>query len=178
MKIIVINGRPRSGKDTFVEFCQKHCLWCLNVSTVDFVKTIATQCGWDGIKTPENRKFLSDLKDLLTEWGDIPFKKVGEAIVAFGSEMKVYDFNPDKDGIVFIHCREPKEIDRFKKELGAQSLLMLRGEVDEEETSNHADEEVFNYNYDYVISNEGTLLDLEDAAVHFLEMMKVNLKKY
>ena len=36
------------------------------ISTVDFVKQIARECGWDGVKTPRNRKFLSDLKDLLT----------------------------------------------------------------------------------------------------------------
>lgn len=180
MKIIVINGRPRAGKDTFVEFCQKHCMWCLNISTVDFVKDVARYCGWNGEKTPENRKFLSDLKALLTEWDDVPFRKVGEAIIAFGSEMKIYDFDPDKDGIVFIHCREPEQIDRFKKELGAQALLISREEDeddDDEMLSNKSDANVYNYKYDYYISNEGTLQDLEDVAVRFLDGMGIkNLK--
>ena len=34
---------------------------CRIVSTVDFVKEIAARWGWDGTKTPQNRKFLSDL---------------------------------------------------------------------------------------------------------------------
>ena len=177
MKIIVINGRPRAGKDTFVEFCQKHCMWCLNISTVDFVKDVARYCGWNGEKTPENRKFLSDLKALLTEWNDIPFKKVAEAIIAFGSEMKIYDFDPDRDGIVFIHCREPEQIDRFKKELGAQTLLISREEDDDEMFSNESDANVYNYKYEYYITNEGTLQDLEDVAVRFLDGMGIkNLK--
>ena len=168
MKIIVINGRPRSGKDTFVNFCRDHMHWCLNVSTVDFVKVIAAKCGWDGTKTAENRKFLSDLKDLLTKWGDVPFKKVCREIELFKAEMEAHNFDPDTEGVVFIHCREPKEIERLCEELGAQSLLILRAAVENTVQSNHADAEVYNYNYDYTISNDNTLQDLEDAAVNFL----------
>lgn len=178
MKIIVINGRPRAGKDTFVEFCQKHCIWCLNVSTVDFVKEVAQHCGWDGTKTPENRAFLSSLKDILTLWNDVPFKKVCKEISSFVGEMTLYDFDPETEGIVFIHCREPEEIDRFRVELGSQSLLITRSDVEDEAQSNHADAEVNKYKYDYMIANDGTLDDLEDAAVHFLEAMGIrNLKK-
>jgi dephospho-CoA kinase len=168
MRIIIINGRPRAGKDTFVEFCQKHCNWCLNISTVDFVKKIATCCGWDGAKTPENRKFLSDLKDLLTQWNDVPYKDVCNEIGLFKNRVIAYDFDPSTDAIAFVHCREPKEIARLCKELNAQSLLITRDEVETNDQSNHADAEVYNYNYDYIISNEGTLQDLENAAVRFL----------
>jgi dephospho-CoA kinase len=173
MRIIVINGRPRAGKDTFVEFCQKHCHWCLNVSTVDFVKKVANYCGWDGTKTPENRKFLSDLKDLLTQWDDIPYKKVCNEIALFQNRVRMYDFDPDTDAITFIHCREPKEIARLCEELGAQSLLITRDEVETNDQSNHADAEVYNYKYDYMIPNENTLQDLEEAAVRFLTALGI-----
>lgn len=134
----------RSGKDTFVEFCQKHCNWCLNVSTVDFVKKVANYCGWDGTKTPENRKFLSNLKDLLTQWDDIPYKQVCNEITLFQNRVRMYDFEPDTDAIAFIHCREPEEIARLCKELGAQSLLITRSAVETNDQSNHADAEVYN----------------------------------
>ena len=54
MRIVVINGMPRSGKDTFVGMCQEIIgeKRCLNVSTVDFVKEVAAYCGWDKTKTP------------------------------------------------------------------------------------------------------------------------------
>ena len=158
----------RAGKDTFVEFCKKHCNWCLNISTVDFVKQIAECCGWDGTKTAANRKFLSDLKDLLTEWNDVPYKKVVRALKFFEIEVMDFDFDPEEDAIAFIHCREPKEIERLCNELGAQSLLITRDEIEEDKTSNHADEEVFDYKYDYIIANNDTLQDLEAAAVKFL----------
>lgn len=177
MKIVIINGMPRAGKDTFVEFCQKHCTWCLNISTVDFVKDAARFCGWNGEKTPENRKFLSDLKDLLTKWNDIPYQKVINAIQLFEAEIKMYDFDPDKNAIVFIHCREPEEIQRFCDELGALSLLIQRPAVENNEQSNHADAEVMNYKYNFIISNEGSLKELEAKAYLFLTKLGIqNLK--
>ena len=49
---------------------------CRIISTVDFVKEVAKFCGWNGQKTPKDRKFLSDLKNILTQWNDIPYKDI------------------------------------------------------------------------------------------------------
>lgn len=176
MQIICINGAPTCGKDTFVKLCQKYLLWCGNFSTVDFVKEVAAHAGWDGTKTPHNRKFLSDLKDLLTEWDDVPFKKIQDAICLYKKEAESYDFSSE-DVLCFIHCREPKEIQKFVGKMGAKTLLIRRPDVERGEQSNHADSDVFNYNYDYTITNDGTLLDLENKAVDFiLELGYKNLR--
>lgn len=167
MKIIVINGVPCSGKDTFAWLCQKHSTWFGNFSTVDFVKEVARKCGWNGTKTPENRKFLSDLKDLLTEWEDIPYKKVFVEVQRLGYDAIRFGFDED-EAVCFIHCREPQEIQKFVDRLGAKTLLIRRPDVENNEQSNHADAQVFNYDYDYTIVNDGTLEDLEHKAVDFL----------
>ena len=177
MQIVVINGMPRAGKDQFVSFCQKHLLWCLNTSTVDFVKEVAAMCGWDGTKTPENRAFLSDLKDLLTRWQDIPFKKVEKRINSYVSEAESYDFSSD-DVLCFIHCREPQEIQKFVDKLGAKTLLIRRPAVEALMQSNHADANVLEYNYDYVIRNDGSLEQLELKAIELLrDLGYKNLRK-
>jgi hypothetical protein len=167
MQVVVINGMPRAGKDQFVLFCQKHITWCKNISTVDFVKQVANFCGWDGTKTPENRAFLSDLKDLLTKWNDIPFKKVKHEAERYNSEAVAYDFDTD-EVLVFVHCREPEEITKFVKEMNAVTLLIRCDAIENNEQSNHADAEVFNYDYDYIVENNGTLEDLEESAITFL----------
>ena len=172
MKIIVINGMPRAGKDQFVTYCQHHITWCFNFSTVDFVKEVAAMCGWDGTKTPKNREFLAKLKDLLTLWGDVPFNKISRNIQLARMEMEGYGFDPDKDGIVFIHCREPEEIAKFVRELNAKTLLIRRPAVEDAEQSNAADSGVFAYEYDYTIDNSGSLAELEYKAIQFLEMLK------
>ena len=130
-------------------------------------------CGWDGTKTPKNREFLSNLKDLLTKWNDIPYQKISKEIELFKRRMENHNFNPDTEGIVFIHCREPQEIARFVKEMGAYSLLMRRPSEESKEQSNHADAEVFDFDYNYIIYNDSTLAALEGQAVSFLVEMNI-----
>lgn len=175
MTIVVINGAPTAGKDAFVRFCQKHLTWCGNFSTVDFVKWVAAQCGWDGTKTPHNRAFLSDLKDLLTQWGDVPFKKVVREMALYESNAKSYDFSSD-DVLCFVHCREPQEIQKFVDKLGAKTLLIRRPSVENCVQSNHADAGVFNYRYDYTITNDGTLEELEQKAINFMKKLNYTTK--
>lgn len=170
MKYFIINGRPRSGKDTFVNFCLEELgAFGKLISTVDFVKKIATECGWDGTKDLKNRKFLSDLKDLLTNWGDVPYKKTLQEIDMFKFDLDYWDVS-DK-GVVFIMCREPKEIERFERELNAKSVLIRRASVEFEQQSNHADSEVLNHKYDYIIENNGTVDELKEKAKEFLKKL-------
>ena len=176
MKVVVINGKGGVGKDEFVKQCAGHALWCVNLSTVDFVKEIAQQCGWDGTKTAANRKFLSDLKDLLSEWGDIPFQKVKERIEYLRGKVDLYDFSSE-ELIVFVHCREPKEIQRYVDEFGAITLLIRRSAAESVEQINHADNGVLDYQYDYTIVNDGTIEELADKALDFMQKIGVtNLK--
>ena len=168
MKYFIINGRPRSGKDTFVNFCLEELgAFGKLISTVDFVKKIATECGWDGTKDLKNRKFLSDLKDLLTNWGDVPYKKTLQEIDMFKFDLNCW--NVSDKGMVFIMCREPKEIERFERELNAKSLLIRRASVEFEQQSNHADSEVLNHKYDYIIENNDTIDELKEKAKGFLK---------
>ena len=44
------------------------------ISTITYVKDIAKTIGWDGGKSPADRRFLSDLKDALTRWKDLPYQ--------------------------------------------------------------------------------------------------------
>lgn len=172
MKIFVVNGYPGSGKTTFEnyveDFAKKEGYYTLILSTVTFVKKIATEIGWDGTKTPKNRKFLSDLKNLLAEWGDIPFLDVKSSIRCWKAEMESYNINTDKL-IVFIDCREPKEIERLCKELGAESIFIVNYLASSGEFSNDADAKVANYTYDYKINNNGFLADLLVTAADFVK---------
>ena len=128
MKVTVINGAPTVGKDTFVTMCKDvyGSKRILNISTVDYVKDVAYELGWDGTKTPKNRKFLSDLKDLLTEWEDIPFIQTCQRIESwldFACEEMGVD---EEEAVVFIHCREPDEIARFVECYDVVTLCIRR----------------------------------------------------
>jgi acid phosphatase class B len=148
-------------QDIFLEeYPDSKC--CYIFSTIDFIKDIAYKCGWDGTKTGKNRKFLSDLKDLLTEWNDVPYQHILTQIEHIPLYLK------EKDIIVFIDSREPEEIERFKRELDAKTLLIRRDE-NQIEITNHADRDVENYKYDYIIENNRSLIDLYARAREFLK---------
>lgn len=80
-----------------------------------------------------------------------------------------YNLEPEKF-YLFIHCREPKEIQRIVNTYNAKTLLIKRGEL--VVTSNHADANVNDYNYDFVINNNGSLEELRDKAKLFMGALR------
>ena len=174
VQIIVINGMPGCGKTTFEEYCLKKLApYADMLSTVTFVKEIAEKCGWNGEKTPKNRKFLSDLKDLLSEWNDVPFKKIEQRAIQFSNELAMFGLN-DKTAYLFVDSREPEEIQRFCDELGAISVLVRRPEVENNQASNHADANVKCFSYDEYIDNNGSLEELNLESKNFIERIMKN----
>lgn len=159
-QIIVINGTGGCGKDTFVDFCKKYSS-IMNFSSIDKVKEIATLIGWNGTKTDKDRKFLADLKRLTTEYNDMAFNSIKEAI---------NEFRNSRDELLFIHIREPEEIDRMVREFGAKTLLIKRDGL-ELIKSNPSDANVENYNYDFIVVNK-TLDDLDKQAYKFIDEIK------
>ena len=171
MKIIIINGQGGAGKDTFINFCKKKN-WDITIhsfSTVDFVKKIATQCGWEGEKTQESRRFLSDLKDAMTRYNDRPYYSVLEEIDRLLYNLHSFDI-PTDDLVIFIHAREPKDVKRWVDVLKARTLLIHRSS--ESIFDNHADRDVYTMDYDYMIVNNGTLDDLKEKAVEFIDNLR------
>ena len=153
--IIIINGYGGSGKDTFVEFVSKYNK-VYNFSSVDKVKEIAKLIGWTGTKEEKDRKFLSDLKKLTTDYNDMPFNSIKDA---------VNDFKMSDKEIMFIHIREPEEIKRAVLEFNAKTLFIKRDDINKI-TSNDSDKNVEKYDYDFIIENT-TLDDLEEKAKNF-----------
>ena len=170
MNYFVVNGKPRSGKDTFIDYCLAYLgQYGYKISTIDFIKEIALKCGWDGVKSSKNRKFLSDLKDLLTMWKDVPHRQTLKNIQYFHHFLEQFDAT-DR-GVVFILSREPEDIERFKEELNAKTILITRDEIDNLENFNHADAEVFKFNYDITITNNKNKEDLKLTAFNFLKSL-------
>lgn len=180
VKVVVVNGRPGCGKTTFEQICRNFCATnsvhfqgerttlVVITSTVDFVKKIAVSCGWDGTKTPENRKFLSDLKALLTSWNDLPYKEIQTE----AHRLDKWGCYKNYDWILFVDCREPEEIQKLKERLNATTVLIRRPDVEENETSNRSDAEVFSYDYDLTIFNNSDIINLENEAKKFIEYMR------
>lgn len=165
-QIFVINGSGGVGKDTFVELVSvelndklKKFHTVVNFSSVDKVKEIAREIGWDGKKSEKDRKFLSDLKSLTSDYCDMPFQSMKNKIKEF--------IGSDEEQVLFLHIREPEEIKRVVDEFKAKSILIVRDSV-MHITSNVSDKNVFDYYYDFVIENNGTIEDLRNKVRQFI----------
>lgn len=168
-KYIVINGSNGSGKDTFVEFCLDYIhstydnIEVHNISTIDPVKNVAKVFGWDGIKDNKSRMFLVELKQAWVKYNDGSLQYI-----------QTYANNTSKevDNIIFIHCREPEEIDKIKNRFNAKTLLVVRDKI--EIANNSSDLNVNNYIYDTTIANYLTLDHLNYLAGIFCNNLILN----
>lgn len=161
--VVVINGRGGVGKDTMCEIIGKHYrVW--NISSIDPIKKIAFDNGWDGKKSEKARKFLADLKQLFVEFNDLPQKYLLEKYKQF--------LKSDKD-ILFVQIREANEIAKFKDSIGGECVtLLIRGRADvKKEWNNVADDEVENYKYDFYYENNKKLEDVENDFLQFFNQM-------
>lgn len=159
-QIIIINGQGGVGKDTICDIVKKHYKIKV-VSSIDMIKAIAIYGGWDKQKDLKGRKLLSDLKLAFSEYNDLPFKQMAH-------EIKIFKNFRDEQ-ILFIHVREPDEIKKLVSEYSEiKTLLITRGES-QLNFGNMSDDNVENYDYDFVFENNGELENLENDFMCFFE---------
>lgn len=174
-KIFIMNGQGCSGKDTAVSTIMMYDKMLRNterikhISMVGRAKEIAKLAGWNGSKEPKDRKFLSDLKTLLDNYNDCSFNYISYLI-------KAPTYFDGKNAVptpyIFVDAREPDDIDRLKENFDCTTILIKRGQAIN--FGNDADDNVFNYQYDYVIENNGTLEKFKENVIDFWNLIIEN----
>lgn len=159
-RIFILNGKAGAGKDTFALYLNV-LTPTLHYSSVRKVKEIARSCGWDdNNKTEKDRKFLSELKQLTTEYSDLSFKDVGERVREF-LYRDIYK------NIMLIDIREPEEIKRFVDCYPRTKTIYIENINIDKIESNNSDKRVENFQYDYIVKNNGTFDELEQEVKKF-----------
>lgn len=165
-KVYITNGSAENGKDSFYELLNKY-VSVYKYSSIDLVKEMFEVVGiTKDNKTEKKRRLWSDGKDLLTEYDDIPFKDITSIVTDFKN-------NKIETEVLLIDIREPEEISRAVKAFGAEAILVRKPDA-KKIISNHADANVENYEYDYIIENDGTLEQLDKMAYLFSEQVIKN----
>lgn len=155
MKVLIINGMGGSGKDTFVKYLRNY-VDLFHCSIADLPKKIATGLGWKGEKDEKSRKLLSDIKLAIDNYNDANFTYI---------KNKINDATRAGYKLVCVDMREANQIERAKKEFGAITVFVDRDVP--KILTNPADAGVYDYQYDYVIDNNGTLEELKQSAQTF-----------
>lgn len=160
--VLIVNGKPRAGKDTFAQILNTF-VPVYKYSIIDRVKTIAMDCGWRGQKTEKDRKFLHDLKKLTDEYSSMAFQDVLERVAAFDDGLITKE-------VMVIDVRDPEEIEELADTIGALTVFIQNDNVPDV-TSNPADANVANYEYDFILENNGSLEDFEFTVYSFLNVL-------
>lgn len=178
-KVVVINGAPQSGKDTFVDLATKYCDMdesanVLNLSSVDIIKGALASFGWDGEKTDEVRNIISAIKKIWIS------AQNGPTMFLMNNILKFHEEYVGEDNIVFCHIREPEEIGKLEDIMRGMNvvgidfmtLLIIRVK-DAIDTDNLSDSDnptkIMEYPYDEVIYNDSDLATYDDKVCKFID---------
>lgn len=166
-KVIVINGYPGAGKDTFVKLCSHYSQHVFELHTSSPAKNALTALGWNGQKSEEIRNLLASLMVTGAELFDSAFMYVQNQVTRIRKRYE--DEEIQESPIIFVHCREPQNIDRYVQKFGAMTLFIERDLTwDTTKPINDSDALVALYSYDHTIDNNGSEEELELAAREFI----------
>lgn len=158
--VVIINGTGSCGKDTVGDIVSKYCKTC-RIDSVEIPKYILKLLGWDGVKTTQARKTISELKKVLSEFNDCVFTTMTSRVEVFMSDSFDYAY-------AFVHIREKPEIDRLHdycvdRGYSVKKCLVLGRH--ERNWGNDSDDNPDYFNpddYDIVLHNDGDISFLEE----------------
>jgi len=167
-RTIIINGPASTGKDEIAKIAKKILdIPVYNISSITPVMEIAKLMGWDGKKDEQSRELLSNLKDLWVGYNNGPINQLVKTVDEIDDR-----YNPPDPYLIFIHIREPEEIEKFKTNYPDTTTVLVKRDC-VEKYSNRADAFVSEYNYDYVIENNETLVELEESVRTLLKDLNI-----
>ena len=158
-KIVVLNGNPTSGKNTFAELCEGFSA-TEHISYVDFTRDMLDNVGvnYHG-KTAADRQLLETVNDALEKHSDLPFLD----ICRFTENLSTLF-----TGILFVDIRKPENIKRYVERF-PQTITVFVDDGKPATNVTFSDSVVKDMKYDYTISNTGTIEQLRDKAKLFVE---------
>ena len=173
MIVLIINGAPRAGKDTFIELVAEVIGEPVAVySSIDWVKEQAKIMGWDGVKDTKGRAFCSEIKDACTKYNDRPFTEI----------MKMYEkaIIPPYNRMPYFctNIREPAEITKLEDHCAERSIscysIWIRNHTAEknaETLTNSGDTQYMNHSYSFQVPNHTTLDDFKNGVEILLSII-------
>ena len=171
MRVILISGKARHGKDTVASYIKEGLETCgykvLITHYADLVKYVCTTYfGWDGKKDEHGRHLLQYIGTDVVRANDPDYW------VRFVYEIAKL-FKDEWDYMIVPDARFPNEVNTFKdSEFETVHVRVVRDNFDDgmtEEQRNHASETALDEcEPDKIIENNGTLDDLMKKSVELV----------
>ena len=171
MQVIAISAKARHGKDTTAEILKE--LYeakgkrVLITHFADLLKYICTKFfNWDGQKNEAGRTLLQQ----------IGTNTIGRKYPDFWVNfiINILEIFKDTWDIVLIpDCRFPIEVEQLKRNFDTKVLRIVRPNFDNDltETQKQHPSEIAldNYNFDFIIENNSSILDLKTKLKNYID---------
>lgn len=174
LTVVVVNGRPNSGKDTMIRLAMNYIeeneyAITKTFSSIDPVKDVLKKFGWNGEKTDEIRALLSSLKKLWSDGDNGPTKYLLRAI------NDIVRANTDNsDIVIFVQIREMSEIKLLEQQLefnyprGVKFRIVNIYRSDYIDHGNESDDNTDNY-YDIRLINDLDVIQFKHKVEVFVD---------
>lgn len=168
MKVICLSGKAQHGKTTaancLLDYYKKTGYKVLFTNYGDLLKYIAKAFfNWNGEKDEAGRTLLQSLGDKFRNYDRDYFVKF---------IVDVLKANLEKwDAVLIGDCRFPNEIEIMKKNFDTVAVRVDRGDftggLTDEQREHISETALDNYDFDYVIKNDGSKDDFEEKIRHY-----------
>ncbi len=166
--IFVLNGSPRSGKDTLTDFFSEYG-FVYHFSYVDVVRDMLKSIHIDfSHKTDGDRQLIESICNALEKYDDVPMKHLCSNVRYTIDVENWRNLNHSNSAFIFVDIRKPDNIKRFIKEFPETITLYIEDGKDINNVT-ESDASVRDYEYDYCIENTGTLTEFKSAVSNFIK---------
>lgn len=158
MRVILLIGKAGAGKDESYKCIKELYPTAERYAFADRLKIFAYEMGWDGRKDERGRKLLQGIGQTVRAYKEGFWAlKVAKAI-----EHDVPDI------AVITDCRFPNEIEIIKDYFRDVTTIRIIRDVSEiDDVSEYS---LDNYEPDFTIDNNGTVLDLQSSLKEVLNV--------
>ena len=162
--VILINGRPRTGKDTVVNLMcnalMERGYMAEAFSSIDPIKALLGSVIDLSQKTEADRILLSEVGDALEKHSAFRTNRC----IWFAEDV----FRESENAVVFLHVREPENIEKLRATFQGRGINVVRLLVVSDrgiDVDSRADQVAGTGRYDLMIVNNRTLEDLKATCV-------------
>lgn len=170
MKIFLISGKARHGKNTFSSFCKEYLETngkkVLELAFADYLKYFCKQyLNWDGQKDEAGRKLLQETGDILRRNNVNVFTNILKEVIQ--SVKSEYDY------IFVTDCRFKNEVEVMKETFPEEVITIrvnrpdFQNDLTEEQRKHKSEVDLDDYQFDVEILNCDTLDTLKQIALYF-----------
>ena len=168
-KLFVLAGKARSGKDSVAKIIKDYYqdkVVLLYPCTLYLKKYIGMIYGWDGSEEDKPRKILQDLgRDIKEKYPDFFIDRMREDIAFLSNRVDV---------IIVTGVRLKKELEFLKNNYNCVLIKVEKDKLDDaltmDEKNDITETDVDNFgDYNYIISNNASLVDLKNETLKILK---------